>query len=52
MIKPKYMNNNQTYDCMDNSFTQKKEEKMHSRISFNENVFHPMPGKSGFSNKK
>lgn len=52
MIKPKYLNNTQSYDCTDNSFTQKKEEKSHSRISLMEPNSQPIVGKSGISNKK
>ncbi len=52
MIKPKYLNNDQSYNFIDNYFTQKKEEKNHSRISFNEPSFQPIIGKSGFSSKK
>ena len=51
MIKPKYLNNAQV-DCTDNSFTQKKEEKNPSRISFVEPIFQPLIIKSGYSNKK
>ena len=52
MIKPKYINNVQTYDCSDNSFTQKKEENINSRISIIEPVFQPILVKSDISNKK
>ena len=51
MIKSKYANNIQV-ECTDNTFTQKKEEKTHSRISLNEPIFQPMLAKSGYSNKK
>ena len=50
MIKPKNINNTQSYDYNDNSFTQKKEEKSQSRISFVEP--NSQPCKSGISNKK
>ena len=50
MIKQKYINNTQSYDCTDNSFTQKKEEKPQSRVSFIEP--NSQPCKSGISNKK
>ena len=52
MIKPKYINNAQTYDYPDNSFTQKKEEKNNPRISLIEPVFQPITVKSDASNKK
>ena len=52
MIKPKFINNVQTYDCSDNSFTQKKEEKNNSRISLIEPVFQPILIKSDIYNKK
>ena len=52
MIKPKNINNEQSYDYMDNSFTQKKEEKSHSRVSFIEPVIQQLTNKSGISNKK
>ena len=51
MIKSKFLNNVQV-DCTDNSFTQKKEEKAHSRISLVEPIFQPTIAKSGYSNKK
>ena len=52
MIKPKFVNNMQSYDCTDNSFTQKKEEKPHSRISLMEPNSQPIVCKSEISNKK
>ena len=51
MIKPKYLTN-VPVDCTDNSFTQNKEEKNHSRISLVEPIFQPLMPKSGYSNKK
>lgn len=52
MINPKYLNNTQSYDCTDNSFTQKKEEKPHSSESLIEPNSQPIVCKSGISNKK
>ena len=40
MVNPKYLNNVQA-DCTDNSFTQNKEEKIHSRISLVEPISSP-----------
>lgn len=47
----KNITNAPTSDYMDNSFTQKKEEKTHSQISLIEPIFQPI-AKSGISNKK
>ena len=52
MIKPKYSNNEQSFNCSGNYNTQKKEEKILSQISINDLPFQPLMIKSGFSSKK
>ena len=52
MIRQKYSNNMFSYDCMDNFYTQKKEEKINSRIFQIDPAFHPIINKSGISSKK
>ena len=51
MQNQQYTNNLQSNDLTYNSFTQKKEEKLHSRLSIVEPIFQPIASKSGFSNK-
>ena len=52
MIKPKFINNVQTYDYSDYLFTQKNKEKVNSRITLTEPLFQPTIVKSDISNKK
>lgn len=52
MIKSKILNNVQTSDYTDSSFSIKKEERINSQISNNEFPFQPIMDKSAFSNKK
>ncbi len=51
MLNPKYTNNLKQNDFANDSFTQKKEEMPHSRVSVVESIFQPLPSKSGFSKK-
>ena len=52
MQNQKYTNNPKSKDITYNSFTQKKEERPHSRVSVVEPIFQPMHFKSGYTYKK
>lgn len=51
MLNLNYSNNLKQNNFTNNSFTQKKEENPHSRMSVNDSIFQPMPSKSGYSKK-